>query len=101
MIATPSIFAVTVNWNLAPDTIHCVRSFVAACLALSQLIVVDNASTDGSVAAVHTALGSGVDVLTCAANRGYAAGVNLGVRQALARDAGWILVLNNDTEVAA
>lgn len=100
MLAAGTVYPVTVNWNLAPDTIHCVRSLVAAGVSPNHIIVVDNASTDGSVDDMRAALGSEVHILTISSNRGYAAGINLGARQAWTLGAEWIFALNNDTEVA-
>ncbi len=61
-----------------------------------RILVVDNGSTDGSVEAVRAAFPA-VDLIALPENRGYAAGVNLGVRRALAAGADWTLLVNNDT----
>ncbi|MFD5828126.1 glycosyltransferase [Lentzea sp. NPDC060358] len=55
-----------------------------------RVIVVDNASTDGTVAA---ATRPGVEVLRNPVNGGFAAGVNLGIKAAEGHD---VLVLNAD-----
>ncbi len=101
MLATDNIFPITVNWNLAADTIDCVASLMAAGVSPEHIIVVDNASTDGSVSALRAALAPGVHILTSDTNRGYAAGVNIGAQRALEQGAEWLFVLNNDTEVSA
>jgi hypothetical protein len=62
-------------------------------------MVVDNASQDGTVAAIRERYGDRVTVLENDANLGYAAGNNAGITRALAGGAEFILLLNNDTLV--
>jgi GT2 family glycosyltransferase len=64
------------------------------------VLVVDNASTDGTVEAIRVRYGRRVDVLMNASNLGYAAGNNAGIRRALDDGANYVLLLNNDTTVA-
>jgi hypothetical protein len=59
-----------------------------------DVIVVDNASEDGSAEAV-----SGVELIRNERNLGYAGGMNVGLRAALERGADAVLLLNNDVEV--
>jgi GT2 family glycosyltransferase len=100
MLSSESLYAVTVNWNLAPDTIRCVDSLVAAGAPPNHIIVVDNGSTDDSVQSIQAALGPELHILRSATNRGYAAGVNMGARQAFTLGADSVFLLNNDTQVA-
>lgn len=58
-----------------------------------EILVVDNGSHDGTA----TLSGPGVRVLSLRENRGFAAGVNHGLRQARGDT---LLVLNNDTQLA-
>lgn len=58
-----------------------------------QLVAVDNASTDGSAPALSSAAPDAT-VLRLDENRGYAAGLNAGIRAAAGADA--VLVLNPD-----
>jgi glycosyltransferase involved in cell wall biosynthesis len=62
-------------------------------------MVVDNGSRDGSVEAVRAAFPR-VVVVALPENEGYAGGNNAGMREAMARGAGAVLLLNNDTQVA-
>jgi len=62
-----------------------------------ELVVADNASGDGSVAAVHAAAPE-ARVVQLGRNAGYAAGINAAVRAASEHDA--ILVLNPDVRLA-
>lgn len=95
-----SLYTVVVNWNLKEDTLACIDSLFAAGARVSQVIVVDNGSNDGSVQALQERFGSFVHLITSEQNLGFASGCNLGIRYALEQGAGWILVLNNDTYVA-
>lgn len=61
-----------------------------------ELVVADNASTDGTVERVR-ALVPGATIVETGANRGYSAGINAGVRVAAPHDA--VLVLNPDVRL--
>lgn len=98
-MAPPRTTAVILNWNGADRTIGCVRSLHACGLPASQILVVDNGSTDGSVEALGSACPD-VSLIRSEENRGYAGGVNLGIRRALAEGADRVLILNNDIELA-
>lgn len=92
------IAAVTVNWNGAADSIDCLNS-LAGQRDLQEplhLIVVDNASADGSVARIRRAHPS-ARVIALDENRYYAGGLAVGAAAALAEGADWLLILNNDT----
>jgi GT2 family glycosyltransferase len=67
-------------------------------LPLPQIVLVDNASADGSGDRLHARFPE-VRYIQTGANLGYAGGNNVGVREALAMGANWVLVLNNDTVV--
>ncbi len=64
-----------------------------------RLVVVDNASTDGS-REMLARLYPQVEVVQSTWNRGYAAGNNLGLRQALEARADYAFLLNMDARVA-
>jgi GT2 family glycosyltransferase len=65
-----------------------------------EVIIVDNGSTDRSVERLRDWYGDAVTILENAENLGFAAGVNVGIRWALAQGAQSVLLLNNDTVVA-
>jgi GT2 family glycosyltransferase len=89
------------NWSRRDDTLACLRSLAAAVPPPDghRILVVDNGSTDDSIAAIRAALPT-VDVLALPHNVGYAAGVNAGLRVALEWRPRWTLLVNNDTTVA-
>ncbi len=94
------LYVVIPNWSLAIDTTACVESLFRAAEGLDvSVIVVDNASTDDSPAALNAAFGSRVIQLQMQRNLGFAAAVNAGMRYALERGGAGALILNNDTVV--
>lgn len=97
----PRVFVVILNWNLKDDTIACVESLLDGCITPTEIVVVDNGSEDGSVAALQSTFGKRITVFANTMNLGFAAGNNVGVRYALEQQADWIMLLNNDTAVAA
>ncbi len=99
MAGHPELFAVVVNWNLKEDTIRCAASLLAGGVAAGHVIVVDNGSTDGSAEAILGYFGGDVRLVRLDENLGFTGGVNHGVRLALECGAGWVLLVNNDTEV--
>ena len=85
------VVAVVLSWNGREDTLACLRSLEGED---ADVIVVDNASDDGTADAV-----TGVELIRNDRNLGYAGGMNTGIRHALGRGAGAVLLLNNDVEV--
>ena len=96
----PRISVVIVNWNNQVDTLACLASLSYCQYPELEIIVVDNGSTDGSVDAIEEKY-SKVKVLKNVANLGYTGGNNQGIRIALQSGADYILLLNNDAEIAA
>lgn len=85
------VAAVVLSWNGREDTLACLRSLEGEDV---EVIVVDNASNDGSADAVK-----GAEVIRNERNLGYAGGMNVGIRRALEQGADAVLLLNNDVEV--
>ncbi len=92
------MIAVVLSWNRREDTLACLRSLAVASEPALGTILVDNASSDGTVEAV-TAEFPEVELLVNEANLGFAEGNNVGIRRALELGAEWVLILNNDVEV--
>ena len=91
------VAAVVLSWNRREDTLACLRSLAAAEPA-PRVIVVDNASTDGTSEAVRREFPA-MELIENPENLGFAEGNDVGIRRALAQGADHVLVLNNDTEV--
>lgn len=91
---------VIVNWNGKKDTIACLSSIQAmnTFQAIVDTIVVDNGSTNDSVDAIKKAH-PWVRVLSLSDNLGFTGGNNIGIRDALAHNADYVWLLNNDTIV--
>jgi hypothetical protein len=85
------VTAVVLSWNGKEDTLACLRSLEDEAV---DVIVVDNASEDGTAEAV-----TGVELIRNERNLGYAGGMNVGISRALERGADAVLLLNNDVEV--
>jgi N-acetylglucosaminyl-diphospho-decaprenol L-rhamnosyltransferase len=90
--AAPGWAAVVVNYNAGPALVDCVGSVLAQ-RPSPELVVVDNASTDGSLDGLRRAH-PGVRVVQSGGNLGYARAANLGIA---ATDAPLVAVLNPDT----
>ena len=97
---TPLVTAVILNWNRPDDTVACLDSLAAQNYPRLQTVVVDNGSTDDSVARIQAAH-PGATLIAHGENSGFARGVNLGMARALADGAEYLFLLNNDTYLAA
>jgi GT2 family glycosyltransferase len=105
------LYVVILNWNLPEDTIQCVESVQASRVQdleagpiltegeQCRIVVVDNGSSDDSVARLRERFGDRIKLLTNPRNLGFAGGVNSGIALALSQGAQSVLVLNNDTVV--
>ncbi|RPH33050.1 glycosyltransferase family 2 protein [bacterium] len=96
----PRVAVIVVNWNGRDITLECLHSLSALTYPRADLIVVDNGSSDGSVEAIRARYPD-VTLLTMPENLRFAGGNNAGMREALARGADMVLLLNNDTVVDA
>jgi GT2 family glycosyltransferase len=83
---------VIVNYNTREDVERCLQA-LHQCLPLPEIIVVDNASSDGSAAMVRNQF-PGVHLITPRRNTWFCGGNNLGI-DAATRD--YVLLLNPDT----
>jgi GT2 family glycosyltransferase len=89
---------IIVNWNTQEHLRACLASLRASALGSGlsrEILVVDNASSDGSAAMVRAEFPE-VALIANAENRGYAAGNNQGLTAASGE---FLLLLNPDTEV--
>ncbi len=99
-IALPSVFAVVLNWNNAPDTINCVTSLRQLKYPDCQVLVVDNGSQDNSVTQIRQRFPE-VPILELQENLGYAGGNNRGIEHALNQGCDYVWLLNDDVTVAS
>jgi GT2 family glycosyltransferase len=99
-VGEPSVVAIVVNWNGRELLEPCVSTLLASTYRNLSVVVVDNASTDGSQDFVRSRFPT-VRLIENERNLRYAGGANAGVRLALGENADYVFVLNNDTEIAA
>jgi GT2 family glycosyltransferase len=83
------------NWNGAAHLPACLDALAAQRDAGFRTVVVDNGSSDGSLALLARR-DPPVEVIALPANLGYAGGCNVGLRRASSE---FLVILNNDTQV--
>ena len=88
----PSISIIVLNWNGKKMTEECLNSLMPQLNKNFEVLVVDNASTDGSVEYLKKKFKK-IKLIRSKENLGYAGGNNLGVKKAKGN---YILILNND-----
>ena len=100
---TPLVHIILVNFNGLDDTRACVESCLQLTHERFQIVIVDNASADGSgsTLAADYADEDRVHVILNEANLGFAGGNNTGIAHALEHGADFVWLLNNDTFVDA
>lgn len=94
-----SLYIIIVNWNSKDDTILCVNSLIKAGASPDNIVVVDNASSDGTVDALRHQYGSQIHLIIIDKNLGYGGGLNEGINFVFKYNASWLLLLNNDVVV--
>ena len=94
----PLVYVVILTWNGRDDTLECIKSVSELKYPHYRILVVDNASTDGTLAAINT-LFPALETVANPRNLGFAAGNNVGIRYALTHGAEYVLLLNNDVVV--
>ncbi len=95
------IYAIVLNWNNYSDTRESIESIRMSTYPITQIVLVDNASNDESIEQLQGdyAEDAAVHIIRNEANYGFARGVNVGIRYALARGAEFVFLLNNDAIV--
>lgn len=92
------IAVVVLTFNAASTIGACLASLRGELLPEDIVVVADNASTDGTVAALRAAA-PWVEIEEHPHNLGFAAGNNRAIERVLARDFEFVFVLNPDTVV--
>ena len=96
--AAPRVNVVIANWNGRQHLADCLPSLLATPYPNFRIMVLDNGSTDDSLAWLRAAY-PGVETVTLGRNLGFAAANNAGMRISLAAGADYAVLLNNDTRV--
>lgn len=94
----PAIVCVLINWNHWRDTDACLTSLAAQDYPNLRVLVVDNASTNDSLAQLRAAH-PWVTYVENHRNYGFPKACNIGARHPFARGAEFLWLLNNDTIV--
>jgi len=97
----PSICAVSLNWNGFFLTVACINSLKKSTIPFTGIIVLDQASTDGSGEKLQQLYENDnqVQIVHNEKNYGFAAGINIGIKKALNMEAEMVFITNNDTIV--
>lgn len=90
---------VLLNWNGGEFTIPCIESLLDGTVKPDRIVVVDNASKDGSPDKIALKFPE-VELIRNTFNNGFAGGNNQGIQLLLNEDADYIWILNNDTIIA-
>jgi GT2 family glycosyltransferase len=93
------VVAVLVAWNSRDEALRCLGALGRSEVRPAPVVVVDNASVDGTAAAVRAEFPE-AEVIENARNEHFARGANIGLRRALALGADWAWVLNPDATPA-
>ncbi|MFZ2322268.1 MAG: glycosyltransferase family 2 protein [Ignavibacteriaceae bacterium] len=93
--ASLKIYIVILNWNNFNDTDKCISSLIAINDSRIRIVLVDNHSTDNSASLLKEKY-TQIPVLISDSNKGYAGGMNLGIKYALNNLADYIILSNND-----
>jgi len=93
---TPLVFVIILNNNRREDTLACLASLSQSDYKNIRVILLDNASTDGSVDAVCHKYAE-IQIIPLRENLGYAGNNNIGIKAALEQGAEWVFILNDDT----
>lgn len=102
IIMEKEISIILVNYNGKEYNDQCIASILDSTVANKiQVVVVDNASTDGSLSALVARwdLDERVHILTLDANYGFSKANNEGIRWSIGQGIEYFLLLNNDTEI--
>jgi GT2 family glycosyltransferase len=96
---TPEVQVQVVNWNRADDTLRCLESVRRLEGTPAHIVVVDNASRDGSAERIAAAFPE-AELLRAPVNEGFAGGHNRAFRHGLEKGRRFFFLLNNDAVAA-
>jgi hypothetical protein len=98
MTPHPLVFVLVLNYGSFEDTVQCVETLRRLDYPNVRLLVIDNASPDGSGTVLRRRFEE-AEFLQLPFNTGYAGGNNAGIRIALERGADYVFVVNPDIRV--
>lgn len=92
---TPKVCAVVVTFNRKTLLGECLKSLQNQTRAVNTILVVDNASTDGTLQLLQAEF-VGVEVLSLKTNEGGAGGFHAGMKHAFEQKFDWIWLMDDD-----
>lgn len=98
MARRPMVATVLLNYGDPSDTVQCLASLETSTHLDQRLFVVDNGPDDERHATLASLVGDRARVIATGENLGYAAGNNVGIREALADRPDFVWIVNPDTE---
>ena len=96
---TGRILVVVVTWNSGRYIEDCLKSLALSTIPVAVLVI-DNASSDGTSAHLRSHWETSVSVLDTGSNLGYAGGNNIGIDVAIEAGANLVILMNPDATVA-
>lgn len=101
-MTTPLVHVLILNWNGLEHLEVCLDSLGKSDYPNIKFVLIDNASTDNSLAFAESRHGHDprFDVMALDENLGWGGGNNAGMRAAMEAGAGYVFLINNDTAVA-
>lgn len=99
MAQSPLVGIVILNWRRPDEILDCLASVSKLDYARFEVAVVDNASDNGSVERIRAGFPRAA-LIENGRNLGFAGGSNVGIRYFMQRGADYIMLLNDDTELA-
>ena len=99
----PLVHVLVINWNGKEHLEECFETLLSSDYPNAKIVLVDNASDDGSVSFVEERFGAKpqVEILALGRNLGWSGGNNAGIERALADGADYVFLINNDTATEA
>lgn len=94
----PEVTLIIPTWQGGQDLLDCLSSIIPGSLQPAVILLVDNASTDGSIERALQ-LFPEVKVIRNPDNQGFGAACNLGIEKALADNSEFVLLLNQDARL--
>jgi GT2 family glycosyltransferase len=96
--SAPTVLVVILNWNGLAHTLECLRSVRELAYPNLQVLVIDNGSRAEDAETLVREVGAEC-LIRNPTNLGFAGGVNIGLREVLARKADYAWLLNNDVVI--
>jgi GT2 family glycosyltransferase len=92
----PALWIIMISWNNRDDVLQCLKALQQQTYPNLHLVLIDNASQDGTASAVRKQFPS-VHLFKLSHNYGFARAANVGMRFVLAAEGSYVLLFNVDT----